>query len=338
MKENDPISGKSVDLISLGINMTRGHVVEALMEIAIELKVDKITWPELLVPALRQFAKDDHPATRALLLRRLPYFQSLESDLGWELFELAMSAPYEGLWVHAERCLYHGYHQKYEIVAPWLARIYREGQGKDLETWGRISALAALSKQTAHAEFLLELKSRNTSEAWRGAASVWTHPSNMQQHRDQCLAGLQTGMSTESPNAVTVARKCKYLFRETTPLASLPTDLIKRCLMLLETDTKSGRSDLYGFDAWLNATSNRDPISALEATELYLNYVSKNKPHLYDHQNNLTQLLTRLFAQAEEQEESDNGAMLQRVVGVQDSLLALGVNGVNDWLKAVERP
>ena len=30
--------------------------------------------------------------------------------------------------------------------------------------------------------------------------------------------------------------------------------------------------------------------------------------------------------------------MLQRVVAVQDTLLALGVNGVNDWLKDAERP
>ena len=79
-------------------------------------------------------------------------------------------------------------------------------------------------------------------------------------------------------------------------------------------------------------------MSALESTEIYLNYVRRLKLNLYDHENNLTQLLTRLFAQAEEQEESDAGAMLQRVVAVQDTLLALGVSGVNDWLKYAERP
>ena len=82
----------------------------------------------------------------------------------------------------------------------------------------------------------------------------------------------------------------------------------------------------------------RDPMAALEAAEKYLGYVQRRRPHLYDHQNNLTQLLTRLFAQAEEQEESDQGAMLQRVVAIQDTLLSLGVSGVNDWLKAAERP
>ena len=47
--------------------------------------------------------------------------------------------------------------------------------------------------------------------------------------------------------------------------------------------------------------------------------------------------MTRLFAEAEEREESDHGTMLKRVVAVQDLLLSLGVNSINDWLKAAER-
>ncbi len=338
LNEKDPISGDSVDLLTIGINMARGHVIEALMIVATELKDHSIAWPELLAPTLHQFAAEEHPAIRALLLRRLPYLQSLQPDLGWELFDLAMQENAPGLWALAEPCLYYTYHQNFDIVNPWLARLGREGQGKDLETWGRISALAALSKQIDHAKFLSELTTRDNSEAWRGAASVWTNSDNMLQHRDQCLAGLQTGMSTANSNSTAVARECCDFFRETVPLVSVPTDLIRTCFTLLESETDSDRSDIFGFDEWLNATSIRDPMSALEATEVYLCFVRRIKGRLYDHGHNLTQLLTRLFAQAEEQEESDGGVMLQRVVGVQDSLLALGVNGVNDWLKAVERP
>lgn len=87
----------------------------------------------------------------------------------------------------------------------------------------------------------------------------------------------------------------------------------------------------------MNAISLRDPMYALEATELHLDFIRRKKPYLYDHENNLTQMLTRLFTQAEEQEESDGDAMPQRVVAMQNALLALGVNGVNDWLKAAER-
>ena len=328
----------AADWLTIGINMTRGHVVEALMIMATRLHENNLTWPELLVSTLRQFAADEHPAIRALILRRLPYLQSIQSDLGWELFDLAMQEGAAGLWAMAEPCLYYAYHQKFDIVAPWLRRLYSDGQDTELETWGRISALAALSKQIDFSSFLSELISRNASQSWRGAANVWTHPGNMQQHRDQCLAGIQAGLNTSNPDAAAVARKCRSLFREKTPLVSVPTELIQRCFTVLEAETESAQREFYGFDAWLNATSTRDPMSALESTEIYLNYVRRVKPYLYDHENNLTQLLTRLFAQAEEQEELDGGAMLQRVVAVQDTLLALGVNGVNDWLKDAERP
>lgn len=338
LREKSSISGDTVDLVTTGINMARGHVAEALMIVASQLEKNSMPWPELLAPTLRLFAADENPALRALLLRRLPYLQSLHRELGWELFGLAMQESATGLWAIAEPCLYHAYHQQFEIVAPWLARLYREGSGKDLETWGRISALVAFTKQLNFSALVGELKTLDTAEAWRGAASVWTHLGNVQQQRDQCFAGLEAGLNAASQHAPVVARKYRNLFRKTTPLVSTPIDLLRRCFALLEAEAESARSDFYGFDAWLNATSLRDPMYALEATEIYLEFVRRTKPNLYDHENNLTQLLTRLFAQAEEQEDSDSGAMLERVVAVQDALLALGVSEVNEWLKAAERP
>lgn len=59
---------------------------------------------------------------------------------------------------------------------------------------------------------------------------------------------------------------------------------------------------------------------------------------MYDHDGNFTQLLTRLFAEAEEWEEADGGVMLRRVVSMQDELLSRGVSGVSEWLAAAERP
>ena len=268
----------------------------------------------------------------------MPYLQSHHAELGWELFGLTMQEKSPGLWPIAESSLYYAYYQKFEIVALWLARLYREGSNKDFETWGRISALAALSKRLELSSLLIEISAGETVEAWCGAASVWTHSDNIQQHREQCLAGLEAGLDAENHYALAVARKFRNFFQKTTPLVAVPIELIRRCLFLLGTEADSARNDIYGFDAWLNAMSLRDPMYALEATEIYLDFVRQTKPYLYDHENNLTQLLTRLFAQAEEQEESDGSAMLQRVVAIQDSLLTLGVDGMNDWLKAAERP
>ena len=68
-----------------------------------------------------------------------------------------------------------------------------------------------------------------------------------------------------------------------------------------------------------------------------MKYISCTKLYNYDNKGHFAQLLTRLFAEAEEREESDDGAMLKRVVSVQDLLLSLGVDSINDWLKAAER-
>jgi hypothetical protein len=337
LREESSILGDKVNFLTIGINMARGEIVEALMISANHLLAIDAAWPEFLEPALRQFADDEDPALRALLLRRLPYLQSLRPELGWALFDLCMQKSAAGLWPMAEACLYFSYRKQYEIVAPWLARLRREGDGKDLKTWGRISALAALSQQVDFPALLAELLSLESAEAWSGAASVWTHIENIQQHREQCLKGLEAGLSGENPWAAAVAGKFNNLFHGATQLVAIPTMLIQRYFALLEAEEGTARRDIFGFDAWMNASASRDPMSALAAAEIYLNFVKRTKPYLYDRNNNLTQLLTRIFAQAEEQEYSDAGAMLLRVVTVQDTLLALGINGVNDWLKAAER-
>ena len=338
LQKESAFSGNTVDLLTTGINMIRGNAVEALMILANQLEKNGMPWPESLPHALRLFATDEHPAIRALLLRHLPYLQSRHRELGWELFSLAMAQSSPGLWAIAKPCLYYAYYQRFDVVAPWLARIYREGSGKDFEAWGRISALAALSKRLDFADFLVELNTLKSEEAWHGATSVWVHTDNIQQHREQCLAGIEAGLNAENLHAVTVAHEFLELFREVAPLISVPIELIRRTFHLLKAETDSARRNFFGFDAWLNATSLRDPMYALEAAEIYLDFSRHTKTDVFDHENNLTQLLTRLFAQAEEQEESDSGTMLQRVVKLQDALLAAGVHAVNDWLKAAERP
>jgi len=338
LREESTIRGDSVDLLTTDINMMSGNVAEALMILANKLQELSVLFPELLSHTLRRFAGNEHPAIRALILRRLPYLQSMNPELGWNLFHLAMQDA-TGLWQSAEPCLYYAYHNNFEKISPLLARIYSEGSGKDLETWGRISALAALSRRIDFAVWLEDLKALNVTEAWCGAANVWTHSENIKQHRDQCLSGIRAGLNAGGPHAAAVAQQMDHVFRDNTPPISIPIELIRLCFTVFEneSDSENKHHRLFGFDEWLNATSQRDPEHALAATEIYLAYVSRAKPYFYDHENRLTQLMTRLFAEAEEREESDHGAMLQRVVSVQDTLLSLGVNGINDWLKAAER-
>lgn len=317
--------------------MMTGNVAEALMILTNSFQEHGIAaLPESLPPTLRQFASSEHPAIRDLILHRLPYLQNKNPELGWELFRLAMQDA-EGLWQSAERCLYYAYHDHFEKVAPALERICREGSKKDMEIWGRISALSALTGHIDFANLLGELNTLDITEAWQGAATVWTHPENIRKHREQCLAGIEAGLNAVNHHALEVARHVDKIFRDKTPPISLPIDLIKLCFGVFENDVENKHHRLFCFNEWLNAISQRDPEFALAATEIYLAYICRAKPHFYDHENQLDQLMTRLFAEAEEREESDHGAMLKRVVEVQDLLLSLGVTSINDWLKAAER-
>ncbi len=337
--EADPIEGDNVDLIDLGINMAKGDVSDALMILANNFLERGIEFPELLAPMLRRFASDDHPAIRAMILRRLPYLQNTYFDLGWELFHLAIQDA-DGLWQIAEPCLYHAYRNHFEVVRPLLAGIRNKGRGKDLEIWGRISALATMTQHINFAELLGDLNALDSTDAWRGAATVWTNHGNIRQHREQCLAGIKSGLNTGGPHALDVAEQMTHIFDDKADAVSVPIELIDCCFSVFENDEDGGNRHhrFFGFHEWLNAIVQNDAEQALAAIERYLAYVRHGKRHLFDHSNSLTQLITRLFAEAEEREESDCGSMLQRVVGIQDTLLSLGVNGVVDWLKAAERP
>lgn len=337
--EADPIEGDSVGLIELGINMAKGDVADALMILANNFGERNYELPESLVSVLNRFACDDQPAIRAMILRRLPYLQSVSFDWGWELFNLAIQGGNE-LWKIAEPCLYYAYHNNFEVVMPVLARLRDEGGGDELEVWGRISALATMTNHINISEFVEDLSALDNTDAWRGAATVWTHHENIRRDRAQCLTGISLGLNVGGAHALAVAEQMAHVFDDRIEAVSIPIELIERFFSVFESnrEDENRQHRLFEFHEWLNTIVQRDPDLALAATEIYLAYVSHGNIHLYDHKNSLTQLMTRLFAEAEEREEFDCSSMLQRVVVIQDALLSLGVNGVNDWLKAAERP
>ncbi|ECH8696976.1 ATP-binding protein [Salmonella enterica subsp. enterica] len=340
LNEVDPIEGNSVDLIALGINMVKGDITEALMILANNFLEQGKKLPKLLVPTLKRFAGDEHPAIRALVLQHLPFMQSKSFDLGWNLFHLAIK-DFSGLWSVAERCLYYSYHAHFEIVQPLLVSIYNDGDDKDVETWGRISALSAMTGHTNFDKFIKDLNTLDKKEAWLGAAHVWTNRENIRQHNEQCLKGIEAGLKTNSPYAIEVAKQLDHIFDDSEGVIYVPLEIVDLCFSVFKNNSNTDESkqyQFYRFHEWLNAISLHDPELALSATEKYLTFSRHSRQYLYDHHNSLTQLMTRLFAEAEEREELDQGIMLERVVAVQDILLALGVEGVADWLKAAERP
>lgn len=337
LNEESTLSEDSSDLLTAGINLKSGNVAEALMILLNKFTEHNITLPVTLIPTLGVFASHKHPAIRALILMHLPYIQGKNADLGWELFELTTYNA-KNLGKSAERCLYYGYRKHFGKVANFLAHIKNYGSDNDMETYGRISALCALNDQLDFNTLLNNLKSNDVTQAWDGAAAVWTHVENITIHREQCLKGIKAGLCIGGAGSEAVAQRFSNIFRKDKPAISIPNEILIKYFKVLEQKNEEYVDTSYGFDEWLNLISGRDPDRALTAFETYLSYIKRAKVHFYDHGKELTQLLTRLFSEAEEREESDNGDMLQRVVALQDVMLSLGVSTVDEWLKAAERP
>jgi hypothetical protein len=219
-----------------------------------------------------------------------------------------------------------------------LPRLLISENGKALEIWGRISALAALISNIGFDDLLFELQTLNNSSAWRGAATVWTNAENIKQFRAQCLKGVTVGFDAGVSHAHVVANQLESLFSGKSNDNFVPLELVTECFSVVRQNPEIKESYLFELPEWLNAWSQRDPEYALAVTERYFYFVVNGEINLYDHENHFAQMMTRLFAEAEEREESDNGDMLRRVIEIQDQSLTIGVSGLNDWLKAAERP
>tara|TARA_A100001391_G_C5080688_1_gene279990 strand:- start:291 stop:4859 length:4569 start_codon:yes stop_codon:yes gene_type:complete len=334
-----PSSSEEEELIHMGINMPIGMVAEALTKLTIKLLDNNIPLPDLLLKNLRRFSNHEHPAVRAVILRYTPYLKTKSWDLGWEIFNNTIRKS-TGLWKIAEPFMYYNYHDNPEEIKILLERITIAGKGKDLETWGRISALTILLDQNNLNIFLDKLSALDSAAAWDGAASVWSHPINIIKHRELCLEGLKMGLSINNKHALSVVNKMTVTFNTEDHTAIIPTTLIKDYFSVLEQEKNLTNNDhiCLGFQDWLNKIIEHDIQKALDATEIFLNHIHKTNLPIYDHNNNFPQLLTRFFGMAEELEETDQGTMLQRVVAVQDKLLLIGNSDIVEWLKAAERP
>lgn len=104
-------------------NTARVAAAQAAMLLANKLLESDQTIPELLPFLLRHFARDPVMSVRIAILGRLPYFMYKQPDVGWQLLADVFREPQTKLWEHAEKCLYHQYHQHFELVQPYLDRI-----------------------------------------------------------------------------------------------------------------------------------------------------------------------------------------------------------------------
>ena len=174
-----------------------------------------------------------------------------------------------------------------------------------------------------------------SEEAWKGATTVWAH--NTLTHAQECFDGIRSGLNQADVISASVASEIASLFRDNQAITHVPPLIVDLYFSALERRQSVNHFSVYAFDDWLLSTSQREPDDALTSAERFGSFVRRMKHPYYDH-DALSKLMTRLFREAEEREESDSGAMLRRVIALQDQFLSLGVHALEDWLRDAERP
>ena len=335
---NDPSLGEPVGdrLDSIAINSVRGRAAEAVVILANRLAESGKPLPELLQPLLHRFACDQHPAVRAILIRHLPVLQYHLPVLGWSVFDTSMRDAGADLWLYAEQCLYYDYHRQYDRVRPYLDQLEVVDSEKTAATWGRISTLSTLQGHLTIKELLDTLSRRNNPGAWDGAAAVFCSNASVHEYRDICFTGLKECLTRMSEPWV-IASKLTKLFDCKPHAIEIPAVLLTRTFELLA-DTRSGHQNMpHEFYDWAAARANSYPDSTLDTFESALHIIPDEKLEKW-HNEPIVQLLTTLFREAEDREESDGGALLERVIKLQDILLRKGFYLIDEWLRDAERP
>lgn len=338
VNERSDMVGNGEDLLTNGINMKRGNVAESLIILATNLGKNKIVFPELLAPTLKRFAADDSLAVRAVILRRLSYFQYLQPELGWELFDIITLKSNDELWEIAEPCLYYSYRNDFTRISKILSDIYKSSTAKALQTWGRISALAVLNNKIDAQYFINQLQYKNSMDAWIGAITVWSNDKNIESHQQFCFDSIFVALQNQNDAIVISAAKAiAEIFRKNESIVYVPINIVNFFFDVLEKSKDNNQCGLYDFDSWLANLAKNYPQNALILALRFIKFVQKTNFHFYTHDNAIFQLLNRLFREAEEIEETDNGIMLQQVIALQDACLAININGFESWLKEAER-
>lgn len=335
------------DLLTIGINAARGNAADAAMILVNRLLEAGTPIPSLLQTAVTGFCEDSHEAVKAVILRRLPYLTSMNQELGWDLFDRCTAGASASLWRVSEPCLYHAYHRQFDRVAPALERLLNavqeesgedDGDGNALATWARISALASLSGHIGLEGLKQELSALDREQAWLGATSVWIANAHLPEHLSACVDGLSHALGAPSGMLRTATGMERMFDRAQDPLC-VPSELVRRMFAALRQSVSERKHyHPHWFLAWIANTSKTNVELSLSSLEELAQFLAETGQTLYDSTGDIPKALTELFREAEERELSDGGVLLRRVIEVQDRLLTIGVHGLEEWLKAAERP
>jgi len=320
------------DLLHISINSVRGHVADGVTTLTGRLLEKQKEVPEELCKLLEHFAADSVEAVRIHVLKLLPFLEYKKPEKGWVLFRKAFEKAHPALWPHGYRFLYYQYKEHFDQVSPILERIKNEGGKHGAESWGLISALCFLDNLITIESLIVQLNEFNQEDAWSGAVRVFISNLKTPDLRNQCLNGLIALINNEA-FPVNLLNTIERVF-EQIPISEdeLIRDFLDLFLDKIPLSDGLRRSD--HFFSYLSNISDIYPEWCMEIAEKYLKSISdKIPPHMWKVEGLVTATIQLLrWADTE-----DNQGLIERVIAIQDRLLALGWPGIDEAVARAER-
>lgn len=324
------------DFVNTAINSSRGELAEGMVCLAEHLLLDGHALPDLLPPTLMRLARDCHPAVRAVIIDKLAFLQD-KSELGWQLFDAAFNDADERVWAYAAETLRYADGKHDTRAIPYLNRMETSTVAGVRKAWGRLAALAVLRGQMTNDMLLEKLIVGASADAWDGAASVWVTNADNHEFAGECLASLQKAAAQPLAKQA-LLRHIGLLFKATQPIVRVPVELFRAIYPSDGSESAMVSNISPRLGEWLCVFVDMEPEEALEMAEIAAKIATARGVSPFYDSNHLGTLLTSLLREAEERERSDKGAMLARVVALQDIFLSMPTSDLTDWLHAAERP
>ncbi|MEB3218379.1 MAG: ATP-binding protein [Nostocales cyanobacterium 94392] len=315
------------DLLSTAINSVHGVAVESAIKLCNKLLEKEQPVPEMLLLLLRHAASDTAIYVRIPVLRNLPFLMYKQPNLGWQLLADIFKESQTHLWKYTERCFYYQYENNFEQVSPYLNRLLDEGMEESGDIWGVISTLSTLARHITQEELFAILKKTNNQEAWKGVTQVFVANLALPEHTEKCISGLiiilhQQDLSQE------IIREIGRCFKGEDKRNYITRELAFTFLEKLPASTSN--NDLDGFLEWLGYESRRNPLSAMELTEVLVKkFETTINAEIFWHTEPLIAALNEILREADERDEPQ---LIQRAISLQDRFLILGIHGMEELL------
>ncbi len=334
LHEDRQVFSSSDSLIATAINSTSRVVSESAMRLynrRLELNLDI---PELLTYLIQHVSKDRRLYVRAGIVRQLDFTIYKQPEWGWKILADIFQESQPNLWKYVESCLYHNYHDRFDLVSQYLERIFQEGMEEAGDAWGRISALACLSGHITQDLVFEQLQLvADCESAWKGVAQVFTTNLHIPEHTDTCYTGILKILEVDKdrlPSGILIMIS-KYFRDEINIDCKILNNLLEKILCVQ--DLCQLRS--FNIPQYLSKLSRVNPLDALQLLEL-LALKLKGEAHsawILDSKYTIM-AFKEIFAEVEDSQDIE---LINRAIKLQDLFLELNINDMDNFLDKAAR-